>query len=74
MNTEYLIKMANQIGTFFESQPCYEQAQSDLARHIQNNWEPRMRTALLAHVDQHQGEGLSEFVRQTIDGHRQLLG
>ncbi|GAB2182401.1 formate dehydrogenase subunit delta [Denitratisoma sp. agr-D3] len=71
MNTQYLIKMANQIGTFFESQPCHEQALDDLARHLQNSWEKRMRNALLAHIDGQQGEGLLPIVRDAVAKHRQ---
>lgn len=50
MNPENLIKMSNQIGAFFEAMPDREQAVRDTAAHIQNTWEPRMRTALLEHV------------------------
>ena len=50
MNPANLIKMANQIGAFFEAMPNHEQAVKDVAAHIQKNWEPRMRSALLQHV------------------------
>lgn len=73
MNIDYLIKMANQIGSFFQDQPDQTQAAADLAKHIKSSWEPRMRTALLAHMDERQGEGLSDFVRQAITTNRQLL-
>ncbi|RTL55894.1 MAG: formate dehydrogenase [Rhodocyclaceae bacterium] len=73
MNIDYLIKMANQIGAFFESQPDSAQASADLAKHIKNSWEPRMRQALLAHVADHQGDGLNDFVRQAIARHGQSL-
>jgi len=71
MHTEYLIKMANQIGTFFESQPNREQALTDLAKHLQNNWEHRMRTSLLAYVDSQAGEGLLPIVKEAVAKHRQ---
>lgn len=73
MNIDYLTKMANQIGGFFEGQPDPAQASTDLVKHIRNSWEPRMREALIAHLDQKQGEGLSDFVRQAVAAHRQLL-
>jgi formate dehydrogenase subunit delta len=50
MNVANLIKMANQIGAFFEAMPDREQAVKDVANHILRNWEPRMRAELLAHL------------------------
>lgn len=50
MNPANLIKMANQIGAFFEAMPDREQAIKDVAAHLQRNWEPRMRSCLLGHV------------------------
>jgi formate dehydrogenase subunit delta len=34
MQTETLIKMANQIGDFFEAEPNQAQAQKDIANHL----------------------------------------
>lgn len=70
MNIDYLIKMANQIGSFFETQPNQDQARSDLAKHLQNGWELRMRNALLAHMDNAQGEGLLPIVKEAVAQHR----
>jgi formate dehydrogenase subunit delta len=49
MSSEKLVRMANQIAAFFETQPRGVAAEG-VARHINDFWEPRMRTALLAHV------------------------
>lgn len=62
MEIQSLIKMANQIGQFFEAWPDADEAQREIANHLQRFWEPRMRQALVAHVE-HGGEGLSEPVR-----------
>ena len=70
MNVDYLIKMANQIGSFFETQPNQAQARKDLAKHLQNGWEIRMRSALLAHLDKNQGEGLLPIVKEAVAQHR----
>jgi formate dehydrogenase subunit delta len=51
MHVENLIKMANQIGEFFASFPDREEALDGVATHIKKFWEPRMRSALLAHLD-----------------------
>jgi len=66
MNYVNLIKMANQIAAFFEAMPNREQAVKDVAAHIQNNWEPRMRVALFKYVSE-QGDGeLSPLVREAL--------
>lgn len=63
MNSANLIKMANQIGAFFEPMPDRAQAVKDIAAHIQRNWEPRMRAGLL----QHGGDAaLSPIVREAL--------
>ena len=74
MNIDYLIKMANQIGDFFSSQPDPAEAGLGFAKHLHNAWDPRMRAALLAHVDGKGGDGLSAFVLQAVTAHRPLLG
>jgi len=66
MNPANLIKMANQIGAFFEAMPNREQAAKDVAAHIRRNWEPRMRTALLQHVGQNGDAELSAMVREAL--------
>ncbi|MEX6502957.1 formate dehydrogenase subunit delta [Pseudomonas zhanjiangensis] len=70
MNATQLIKMANQIGAFFASQPNPEQAREEFAQHLRRQWDPQMRTALYAHVDAGGGEDLSEFVLATLQGLR----
>ena len=66
MNPAKLIKMANQIGAFFEAMPNREQAAKDIAAHIQRNWEPRMRTALLQHISDCGNAELSPLVRDAL--------
>lgn len=41
-----LVNMANQIATFFDTQPG--DPATGIARHINEFWEPRMREGLLA--------------------------
>jgi len=73
MNAAQLIKMANQIGAFFASQPDPEQAREEFAQHLKRFWDPQMREALCAHLDASGGEGLSEFANQALRVHHQLL-
>jgi len=72
MNVQNLVKMANQIGQFFESEPDHQQAVSDVASHIKRFWDPRMRSAILSHVDQG-GADLLPIVLKAIQQNRQLL-
>lgn len=73
MNATQLIKMANQIGAFFASQPDPVQARIDFAQHLRRQWDPQMRTALYAHLDANGGEGLSEFALQSLCGLREQI-
>lgn len=45
-----LVRMANQIGTFFESKP-HDEGVAGVAEHINKFWEPRMRRHLFEVVD-----------------------
>lgn len=50
MSTEKLVRMANQIATFFRSYP-EDQAIHGIHDHLVAFWTPSMRMSLLAHVD-----------------------
>ncbi len=73
MDIHNLVKMANQIGAFFESMPDREQAKADIATHLKKFWEPRMRRTILQKMDGGEAEGLSPMVREAIDAHRGML-
>jgi formate dehydrogenase subunit delta len=73
MDVNNLIRMANQIGEFFESMPDRAQALEDIASHIKRFWEPRMRRAILEGLDQKNTEEFSDIVREAITSHRKLL-
>ncbi|WP_246533202.1 formate dehydrogenase subunit delta [Pseudomonas lalucatii] len=70
MNATQLIKMANQIGAFFASQPNPAQARADFAVHLKKQWDPQMRVALYAHIDATAGEGLSAFALEAMRDQR----
>jgi formate dehydrogenase subunit delta len=59
-----LIYMANQIGIFFASQRA-DRAVPGIAEHIRKFWDPRMREAIVLHVD-NGGAGLDPVVREAI--------
>lgn len=60
MSPEKMVTMANQIATFFASQPDADRA-GRVAAHINDFWEPRMRRQLLAHIAAG-GAGLTPLV------------
>ncbi len=66
MNSVQLIKMANQIGAFFEAMPDRDQAVKDVAGHILRTWEPRMRGELLAYLARVGDGELKPVVRDAL--------
>lgn len=70
MDINHLVKMANQIGAFFESMPDRQQALADAASHLQKSWDPRMRRQLQQYVDEQGGAQLSSFVQEALRAHR----
>jgi formate dehydrogenase subunit delta len=65
MNIDHLIKMANEIGFFFEGESPPQQAPRDVANHIKRYWEPRMRQEMLAHYARG-GAGLTDLGRAAV--------
>ncbi|WP_315832166.1 formate dehydrogenase subunit delta [Bradyrhizobium prioriisuperbiae] len=68
MSPDRLIYMANQIGAFFKSQG-EAKAVPGIADHINKFWDPRMRSAILAHWEAG-GEGLDPLVRTAMSALR----
>jgi formate dehydrogenase subunit delta len=69
MDIEKLIKMANQIGDFFEANPDTEQAKAEIANHLHRFWNSVMINTIVTHVNQHQGKGLHPRVAEAIKQH-----
>jgi formate dehydrogenase subunit delta len=65
MSPDKLVYMANQIGKFFGSQGP-DEAVAGTADHIRKFWDPRMRLAILAHVEAG-GGGLEPLVREAVE-------
>ena len=62
IDLQRLIEMANQIGDFFAPYPP-ERAREGLRNHLRTYWDPRMRNALLEHIDAG-GDGLDTRVME----------
>jgi formate dehydrogenase subunit delta len=59
-----LIYMANQIGSFFNSQG-HDKAVAGITDHIRKFWDPRMRKQIMAHLDEG-GDGLQPNVKDAL--------
>jgi formate dehydrogenase subunit delta len=60
-----LVYMANRIGMFFKAQDT-DTASAKIAEHITKFWDPRMRDAILAHLEAG-GAGLDPATRGAIE-------
>jgi formate dehydrogenase subunit delta len=60
MDNHDMIRMANQIASFFNGSGP-DVAVRDAAEHINKFWDPRMRTTLIAHLAKG-GEGLDPTI------------
>lgn len=65
MHNENLIKMANDISAFFASDPDHASAVSGMLDHLTKFWEPRMRKAIIEHLNEG-GEGLSDLAKDAV--------
>lgn len=73
MNTEHLVQMANQIGSFFQSYTDATEARQGIATHVRKFWEPRMRTLILERARQGEASGLDALVLQALLEHQAAL-
>ena len=64
MQSDRLIRMANQIAAYFSAYP-HEEAVSGVADHLKQFWEPRMLVAIKEHVA-HGGAGLHDLVPEAV--------
>lgn len=64
MSTDKLVMMANQIGRFFVPQKSGDPAEA-IADHLRKFWDPRMRSAIVDHLDRG-GDGLDAPVREAV--------
>jgi len=66
VNIDLLIKMANQIGSFFGTESLEGKAPADVASHLKRYWDPRMREQIIAYYRDRQGAGLEEVPRAAV--------
>lgn len=61
LTMERILVMAEQIGFFFAPYPPLRAAEG-VRNHLRTYWDPRMREALLAHIDAGGASGLATHV------------
>ncbi|WP_296230154.1 formate dehydrogenase subunit delta [Pseudomonas sp. UBA4617] len=66
MSVDSLVKMANQIAHYFDSEPDHALAVQGVRNHLQSFWTPAMRRQLLEWIEAHAGEGLDPKVREAL--------
>jgi formate dehydrogenase subunit delta len=64
MQPDRLIRMANQIATYFSAYP-HDEAVAGISDHLKQFWEPRMLVAIKDHVA-HGGTGLHDLVPEAV--------
>jgi formate dehydrogenase subunit delta len=62
---DHLVKMANDIGNFFRSEPNRKDAVAGIANHIAKFWTRRMRQKLTEYLQTHP-EALDELPREAM--------
>jgi len=65
MNIDHLVKMANEIGSFFVTANDEDTAAQLIADHLKRFWEPRMRRQIIEHLSRG-GEGLAPAVARAV--------
>ena len=66
MNIDLLIKMTNQITSFWEGELGEEAAAAEVATHLRRYWEPRMRAQMLTYYAERQGSGLNDIAKSAM--------
>lgn len=68
-----LVKMANQIGTFFQAQTPADSARQAIAAHLKSFWAPSMRAQLLGQLDAGGAGDLLPIVASAVRSHHTTL-
>ncbi|MDY6947420.1 MAG: formate dehydrogenase subunit delta, partial [Pseudomonadota bacterium] len=63
MHIDYLVRMANDIGSFFASETDQDAAVTSIQLHLKRFWDPRMRARIVAYFNETGGAGLEGAVR-----------
>jgi len=66
MNIDHLIKMTNEITSFWSGEVGEEKAANEVATHLRRYWEPRMRAQMITYYEQRNGSGLNDVAKRAV--------
>ena len=66
MNIDHMIKMANEISSFWQGEVGEEAAAKEVATHLKRYWEPRMRAQMITYYEERHGAGLSDVALKAV--------
>ena len=66
MNIDLLIKMTNEITSFWQGEVGVDAAAKEVATHLTRYWEPRMRAQMITYYEQRHGAGLNDVALKAV--------
>ena len=66
MHIDYLVRMANDIGSFFASETDQNVAAESIHLHLKRFWDPRMRGRIIGYFNETNGVDLEGPVRTAV--------
>ena len=66
MHSDYLVQMANDIGSFFASEADQSVAAASIQQHFKKYWDPRMRARIVEYYKETGGVELEGAVRVAV--------
>ena len=66
MHIDYLVQMANDIGSFFASEADKNVAATSIQQHLKRYWDPRMRASIVVYFNETGGVELEGPVRTAV--------
>ena len=66
MHIDYLVRMANDIGSFFANETDQNVAAENIHLHLKRYWDPRMRGRIIAYFNETNGAELEGPVRTAV--------
>jgi formate dehydrogenase subunit delta len=66
MNIDLLIKMANEITSFWQGEAGPEAAAKEVATHLTRYWDPRMRAQMVTYLEERHGAGLNDVALKAV--------
>jgi formate dehydrogenase subunit delta len=66
MNIDHMIKMANEISSFWQGEVGGDAAPNEVATHLKRYWEPRMRAQMITYYEERHGAGLSDVALKAV--------